>query len=238
MNDPEQSAAAPAFDPSSPVLVHFYRAVVGHMDVWRQRMDATTNWATATTAAMVTFSFSAPESPHFMLLLAVGFDAMFLFMESRRYQIFDLWRRRFRLLNRYVVAPALGTEPGIDPAAQAAALRGIGVELGRLVPHLSLTQAVGYRIRRNYGYVFTLVTIAWVLKLSVHPTGAATAAEIVGRASIGVLLPGPLVFGIVAATMVVATALALAAPTERMVDWADAPSPLRRLVFRGSPPQE
>ena len=80
MNDPEQSAATPAFDPSSPVLVHFYRAVVGHMDVWRQRMDATTNWATATTAAMVTFSFSAPESPHFMLLLAVGFDAMFLFV--------------------------------------------------------------------------------------------------------------------------------------------------------------
>jgi uncharacterized membrane protein len=231
---PPQAAA----DPSSAVIVHFYRAVVGHMDVWRQRMDATTNWATATTAAMVTFSFSAPDSPHFMLLLAVGFDAMFLFMESRRYQIFDLWRRRFRLLNRYVVAPALGSEAGIDPGAQAVALRGIGVELGRLVPHLSLTQAIGYRIRRNYGYVFGLVIIAWLLKLAVHPVGAATFGEIVERASIGLLMPGPLVIGIVASAMAVAAILGLAAPTERMVDWADAPSPLRRLVFRRSSPEE
>src|SRR5690606_19527036 len=91
----------PEVDPSSAVVVHFYRAVVAHMDVWRQRMDATTNWAAATTAGMVTFSFGAPESPHFTLLLAAAFDVMFLLMESRRYQIFDLWRRRFRLLNRY-----------------------------------------------------------------------------------------------------------------------------------------
>lgn len=25
-------------------LTHVYRAVVGHADVWRERMDATTNW--------------------------------------------------------------------------------------------------------------------------------------------------------------------------------------------------
>ena len=37
-------------DLSNPVFVHFYRAVVSHMDVWRQRMDATTNWAAAMTS--------------------------------------------------------------------------------------------------------------------------------------------------------------------------------------------
>lgn len=232
MDEPELPPGAAPVDPSSAIIVHFYRAVVGHMDVWRQRMDATTNWATATTAAMTTFAFSAPESPHFMLLLTVGFDTMFLLMESRRYQIFDLWRRRFRLLNRYVVAPALGTHPGMDPAVQSEALHGIGVELGRLVPHLSLLQAVGYRIRRNYGYVFALVLFAWLLKLEVHPTSAAGFGEIIDRASIGVLLPGPLVLIIVLLLVAVAVALALAAPTERMVDWADLPSPLQRLVFR------
>ena len=93
--------------PSDQVLVHFYRAVVMHMDVWRQRMDATTNWAAATTAGMVTFAFGDPRAPHVVLLLAIAFDVIFLLMESRRYQIYDLWRRRFRTLNQYLIAPVL-----------------------------------------------------------------------------------------------------------------------------------
>lgn len=231
MNEAEESSLAPV-DASAAIIVHFYRAVVGHMDVWRQRMDATTNWAAATTAAMITFSFSAPDSPHFTLLLAVGFDIVFLLMESRRYQIFDLWRKRFRLLNRYVVAPALGAGAPIDSQAQAVALREIGHELGRLVPHVTLAQAVGYRLRRNYGYVFALVVVAWLLKLQVHPTGATRWSVLADRAAIGVLLPGPVVIGLVCIGLLAATALALAAPSERMVDWADLPSPLQRLVRR------
>jgi uncharacterized membrane protein len=62
------------------VFVHFYRSVVSHMDVWRQRMDATTNWAVATSAGMMTFTFTAPQAPHFIMLMALSFDAMFLFM--------------------------------------------------------------------------------------------------------------------------------------------------------------
>ena len=219
-------------DPSSAVVVHFYRALVGHMDVWRQRMDATTNWAAATTAAMVTFSFGAPESPHFTLLLAAGFDVMFLMMESRRYQIFDLWRRRFRMLNRHMIAPALGA-PGTGRGADLAALGAIGVELGKLVPHLTTPQAVGYRLRRNYGYVFALVLFAWLLKLQVHPSGATHPLQLVERAAIGPLLPGVVVMSLVLVAVGVATVLMLAAPTERMVDWADLPSPLQRIVSRG-----
>lgn len=71
---------------SEQMLVHFYRAVVAHMDVWRQRMDATTNWAAATAAGMITFAFGTPSSPHFVLLLALVFQGVFLLMESRRYQ--------------------------------------------------------------------------------------------------------------------------------------------------------
>ena len=232
MSELEPPFHLPQVDPAGAVVVHFYRAVVGHMDVWRQRMDATTNWAAATTAGMVTFAFSAPETPHFTLLLALGFDTMFLLMESRRYQIFDLWRRRFRKLNRYVVAPALGASAPADIEAQTQALREIGVELGRLVPHLSLAQAVGYRLRRNYGYVFALVIVAWLLKLEIHPASAPTLGILIERASIGALLPGPAVLSGVLAALAIAVALALAAPSEHMVDWTEVPSPLRRLVSR------
>ncbi|MBA3889238.1 MAG: DUF2270 domain-containing protein, partial [Gemmatimonadaceae bacterium] len=99
--------ASPASQAAHPLIAHFYRAVVSHADVWRQRMDATTNWAAATTAGMLTFSFSAAGAPHVVLLLSLAFDVMFLLMESRRYQVYDLWRRRFRTLNRYLIVPVL-----------------------------------------------------------------------------------------------------------------------------------
>lgn len=217
--------AAP--DAADPVLIHFYRALVGHMDVWRQRMDATTNWAAATTAAMVTFSFSSASTPHFVLLLALGFNATFLLMESRRYQIFDLWRRRFRSLNRHMIAPVLsGTEP--DAEARAEALAGVAADLGRLVPHLSLAQAAGYRIRRNYGYVFAVNTVAWLLKLEVHPTPTDSTAEFLSRAAVGII-PAAAVITAVAASMALGLMLAARAPSEQMLHWADVPSPLSRL---------
>ena len=218
-------------DLSHPVFVHFYRAVVAHMDVWRQRMDATTNWAAATTAAMVTFSFGSVDSPHFVLLLALGFSCVFLLMESRRYQTFDLWRRRFRILNRYVVAPVLVAGEGVDPAEQRAALARVAEDLGRMVPHLGLAQAMGFRIRRNYGYLFGVGLVAWLLKLEVHPTTAESLDELVRRAAVGVF-PGPAVMGAVVAAGVLTLVLALLAPSERMMNWAEIPGPLQRWVTR------
>jgi uncharacterized membrane protein len=218
-------------DPSHPVLVHFYRALVGHMDVWRQRMDATTNWAAATTAVMVTFSFGSADSPHFVLLLAIGFNGTFLLMESRRYQIFDLWRRRFRALNRHLIAPVLSGEDPEQPddPARREALAQVATDLGRMVPHLSLLPALGYRMRRNYGYLFMVVLLAWLLKLHVHPVPAHDPATLVARAGIGAV-PGVIVIAIVAAAMLCAVIVAIRAPSEQMLNWADVPSPYQRWI--------
>jgi uncharacterized membrane protein len=218
-------------DLSHPVFVHFYRAVVGHMDVWRQRMDATTNWAAATTAVMVTFSFSSAAAPHFVLLLALGFNAVFLLMESRRYQIFDLWRRRFRLLNRHVVVPVLKGETEVISEEQRLTLAGIGDDLGRLVPHLSLMRAMGYRIRRNYAYLFSVAGVAWLLKLEVHPVPADGFADLITRAQIGGI-PGAVVFASVIFVAVSALTMALRAPSEQMMNWTEVPSPLSRWLAR------
>lgn len=219
-------------DLGHPVYVHFYRAVVGHMDVWRQRMDATTNWAAATTAAMVTFSFGSVQSPHFVLLLALGFNGTFLIMESRRYQIFDLWRRRFRTLNRYMIAPALNGRTTIDTEEAQEALSRVADDLGRMVPHLALRHALGHRIRRNYAYLLGVGLTAWLLKLDVHPTPATTLDEFVRRAAIG-LIPGTWVLTVVGVVVLLALWLAVSAPSEGMMSWAEVPSPLRR--FFASP---
>lgn len=217
-------------DLKHPFVAHFYRAVVGHMDVWRQRMDATTNWAAATTAAMVTFSFNSPQTPHFVLLLALAFNGMFLLMESRRYQLFDLWRRRFRVLNRNAVAPVLSGDRSFG-APEAEALARVGEDLGRMVPHLSLLQAAGYRIRRNYAYIFGVNLVAWMLKLEVHPVSTGRVDEMVARAAVGVI-PGSWTIVLVLALFAGALLLALRAPSEQMINWAEIPSPYERWVGR------
>ena len=210
-------------------MVHFYRAVVSHADVWRQRMDATTNWAAATTAGMVTFAFGDPAAPHVVLLLAIAFDVIFLVMESRRYQTYDLWRRRFRTLNHYFIAPTLapGTGPSEAEIREHFAL--LAGDLGRTVPHLGMAEAVGYRIRRNYGFLFLLALASWLLKLEMHPVTADSWAVIIERAAVGVV-PGEWVAGAIVALVLLGVVLASRAPTEQMLNWTTLPPRSKRLM--------
>lgn len=198
------------------VYVHFYRAVVGHMDVWRQRMDATTNWAAATAAGMITFTFSTVEAPHYVLLLALAFQTMFLLMESRRYQTFDLWRHRFRRLNRIMIVPAL-EEREVDDVARAE-MRELAADMGRTVPHLGLFDAVGYRTRRNYGYLFTVTLLAWVMKLETQPEPAMSVPVLLDRAAIA-FIPGAAVFAAVILSVGTLLVIAVKAPTGDMLNW-------------------
>lgn len=217
---------------SDPVLVHFYRAVVSHMDVWRLRMDATTNWAAVTVAGMITFSFSTNAAPHYVLLLALVFQFVFLLMESRRYQTFDLWRRRFRVLNRALIVPSL-VDMREDSEADEAELRLLARDLGRTVPHLSLRHATGYRVRRNYGYLFVVTLFAWLLKLEVHPGPASSARVFVQRAGVA-FVPGWVVLAAALACVGALLAMAVSAPTSDIVDWKETRPDWHQRLWRGT----
>jgi uncharacterized membrane protein len=39
-------------------MVHFFRAEIQRANVWRQRLDTTTNWAVVTTGAAISFAFT------------------------------------------------------------------------------------------------------------------------------------------------------------------------------------
>jgi uncharacterized membrane protein len=210
---------------SDPVFVHFYRAVVAHMDVWRQRMDATTNWAAATAAGMITFTFSTADTPHYVLLLAFAFQGVFLIMESRRYQTFDLWRHRFRTLNRSMIVPAL-EDRGLDEEADRQ-LRDLALDMGRTVPHMRLAQAVGYRTRRNYGYLFAVTLVAWMMKLEIQPTPAMSVDVLLSRAAIA-FVPGVVVFLLVMTTVGLLMVNAARAPTGDMLNWESLDPPWQR----------
>lgn len=234
------------------LLAHFYRASVMHADVWRQRLDATTNWAVVTTAAVITFAFGEAQAPHYVLLMALVFTSLFLIMESRRYQIYRVWEVRIRSLHQFVIAPALrGKTPGAagDEAragkaegeegeamsAAAAGLAEIADHLASTRPRISLFQAAGYRIRRNYGPLFTIVLLAWLLKLWASPEPVSNLVVVVDRASVGVV-PGAWTLIGAGVFFTMAIIAALAAPSEHLVDWREEASPAGRLIRRAPVP--
>lgn len=210
-------------------VVHFYRASVMHADVWRRRLDATTNWAVVSTAALITFTFSSTSNPHFILLLALAFDAFFLFMESRRYQVFDLWRHRIRSLNRWIMAPHISprSAPPVDEMEDG--LERLAISLSSTRPILGIWHALGYRMRRNYMFVFMVVISTWLLKLWYHPEPAGLAGTLIARASVG-LVPGAMIMSVVFGFFAFCLVLTLRAPGEVMEEWSDLGSPVQRML--------
>jgi uncharacterized membrane protein len=58
--------------------------------------------------------------------------------------------------------------------------------------HITLLEAAGRRLRRNYGWIFAIQVTAYVGKLLIHPVPVASLADLWERAAIG-FVPGQLV---------------------------------------------
>jgi len=213
----------------SPAILHFYRAAVSHADVWRQRLDATTNWAVVTNVGVISFAFGSPELPHFVILLVLVIDVFFLLMEARRYQVYDVWNGHLQRLHRYVLGEAISPQSALSRERQEAELSRLARDLGHTRPRLSLMNAIGYRIRRAYLYLLVVTIGAWSLKLYIHPRQPTGVMEFMERAAVGPTTGITLICS-VALTMLVAVVLAIRAPTEHLADWAKVPSPLKRLL--------
>src|SRR5437764_15231431 len=79
-------------------LVHFYRGEIQRSNTWRNRLDTTTNWAVITAGATLSFVFSSPNNPHFVIPINSILVAIFLLMEARRYRYYEIWSSRVRIL--------------------------------------------------------------------------------------------------------------------------------------------
>lgn len=172
-------------------MVHLFRAEISRANVWRQRLDATTNWAVVTTGAAISFSFGQPEGHHSVILLNAILVMMFLSIEARRYRYYELWSSRVRLMETDFFAAML--VPPFGPAPDWAE----SLAENLLHPHfpISTWEALGRRFRRNYLYIFFILGLAWMAKLWLHPVAASSLAEMVGRAEVG-MLPGAVVMAL------------------------------------------
>ncbi len=143
-------------------LVHFYRAEITRGNVWRVRMDATTNWAIGAAVATISFTFSRPDAPH--LLIPLGGVIVFLLMciEGRRYRFYDVWRARTRLLEAHLMVPMLMFDA---PILQGRWREQLAEDLLMPSYKMSFWKATGSRLRRNYIWVFLILLGSWLLRV-------------------------------------------------------------------------
>jgi uncharacterized membrane protein len=162
---------------------------VTRANTWRNRLDTTTNWAVLTTGATLSFAFSSPTNPHFVILINTVLVGFFLFMEARRYRYYEIWSSRVRIVETGYFTQILAPEGAQDDAWMALLVDDLQT------PHFTISEweALGRRLRRNYLWIFVLLAACWNLKVYIHPVPAYDFNAFIDRATIGVI-PGEVVF--------------------------------------------
>jgi uncharacterized membrane protein len=206
MGATEKTKQESLFNPAElGMLAHLYRGEMYRSKIWRTRLDATTNWAVATTGIALSVSFSNAENSPLPLVLVALMALVFLSIEARRYRYFDIWRTRVRMMETELYGPILRGE-GVRTD------NGWNQELARdyesLRFHISFMEAMGRRLRRNYSFIFGVQAVSYIMKICVHPSPVHSLNDLCQRAAIGPL-PGQavLVLGFVFHASLVAFAI-------------------------------
>ena len=173
-------------------MVHFYRGEIQRSNTWRNRLDTTTNWAVLTTGATLSFVFSSPSNPAFVIPINSILVAFFMFMEARRYRYYEVWAGRVRVLETGYLAPMLSAQQ--MPADKEWAEH-LSADL--MSPHFNISEweAIGRRLRSNYIWIFILLALSYNLKVYLHPFPAPDFETFIRRAEVG-LIPGWIVVAV------------------------------------------
>ncbi|MDP1714306.1 MAG: DUF2270 domain-containing protein [Anaerolineales bacterium] len=150
-----------------------------------QRLDTTTNWAVVSTGATLSIAFSQPASHHGVIILNILLVTWFLFIEARRYRYYELWSYRVRLMETDFFAAML--VPPFHPSPEWAE----SLAENLLSPNfpISMLEAFGRRLRRNYLSIYFILGASWLAKGWLFPAPPANMAEWVFRGAVGTI-PG------------------------------------------------
>jgi uncharacterized membrane protein len=184
-------------------LIHLYRAEVGRMTTYRQRLDTTTNWSITSSALVTTFSLGNPAIPHEAFLFLMLINVFFLTVEARRFRVYEAARYRVLLLEHYFYPEVMGEDSPRDwRRALIEALR-----TPYSFPPVGVLGAVGWRLRRNYLWIYMAVLLTWIAKMEIAGGGS---TDLIEAATIG-RIPGQVVWVIVIVGYVAITAITLLA---------------------------
>ena len=174
-------------------MVHFFRAEVQRANVWRSRLDTTTNWAVITTGAALSIAFSQSGLNHVVILVNILLVTTFLIIEARRYRYYELWSYRVRLMETDFFAAML--VPPFQPSPEWS--EALAESLLHPQFPISNWEALGRRMRRNYLYIYGVIGCAWLANLWLLPDTARNFEMVAERAGIGAF-DGRLVLFVVA----------------------------------------
>ncbi len=167
--DTRPDAAARAAALRDPAYVnamsHFYRGELGRIMAWRQRLDVTTTWAITTTSTVFTVAFSLREVPHIIFFFNLAIVTVMLWIEARRYRFYDAFHARVRMLEAHFFVPML--------TQRSEPLEGDWRKLvaeDLLIPAFKIgaLEAVGWRLKRNYVFIYLIILTAWLAKMFLH----------------------------------------------------------------------
>ena len=162
-------------------LTAYYHAEIDRSNTWRQRLDATTNWAVITTGASLAFAFASSTNHHGLIILATCLVTFFAWIEARRYRYYELWSYRARLMETDFFAAML--VPPFSPHPEWA--ESLAESLLQPQFPISMWEAFGRRFRRNYQWLFVILGVAWIAEIYLQPTTVTVWQEFISRAAIG-----------------------------------------------------
>jgi uncharacterized membrane protein len=162
-------------------MVHLFRAEIQRANVWRQRLDTTTNWAVVSTGATLSIAFSQPGIHHGIIILNTLLVMWFLFIETRRYRYYELWSYRVRLMETDFYAAML--VPPFHPSPEWA--ESLAENLLSPSFPISIWEAFGRRLRRNYFWIFLILYASWAAKIWLFPQPALNLDEFIQRSAVG-----------------------------------------------------
>ncbi len=174
------------------VMVHFYRGEVNRSTAWRQRLDATTNWAVLTTAGMLSFALGNPDNSHFALLLSNLIIVAYMLIEARRYRYFEVYRARVRMIEENFLIPVI-TRQLESPMLSWREMIAMDLDLPKY--KTTMLEAVGFRLRRNYIYIYSIVLGTWIVKIMIHPLPFESVDDLWPRIGVGAISPWVVVIG-------------------------------------------
>lgn len=199
-----------AIDHIQTFVIHLFRSETARETALRGRLDVTTSGAVVVTSGLISFYFTNPDVSHVLLLASVLLIFVFLLVEARRYEVYARLRYRVRHMEKDYIAPLFNQialepknidyPPHIDP--------GLVDSLLANTSPISRFEAIAWRLRSIYIYLFGVIYIVWLDGILRDRTDQPWLAHINQAAAIGGL-PGTVVFFLCAAMMLTAVILSL-----------------------------
>lgn len=185
--------------PSS-ATAHLYRGEIHRMKFWRERLDRTTNWAVLVISAILTWAFSRPDIPHYIILIGTATLVVFLLIEARRYRGYDIWRSRVRKLQENVFAYGLDPSVGVSDSNWRESL---SKDYKQPTIKITTEEAIAHRLRRVYLPLFTVLLAAWFVRITAYSGDTWTTSAAIG------MIPGEIIIGCVLLLYIGAVTIAI-----------------------------